>query len=75
MSESPPSLPSARPHELERYAALLRETEHVRGKSPARLAWQRLRKSWASMISLAFLILLGVLALLTPLLPLQARAR
>jgi len=72
MSAFPPSLPSTRPHELERYAALLRETEHVRGKSPARMAWQRLRKSWASLISLAFLVLLGVLALLTPLLPLQA---
>ncbi len=72
MSASPPSLPSTRPHELERYAALLRETEHVRGKSPARMAWQRLRKSWASLISLAFLVLLVVLALLTPLLPLQA---
>jgi oligopeptide transport system permease protein len=66
------SLPSSRPHELERYAALLRETEHVHGKSPARIAWQRLRKRWSAMIALTFLILLGILALLTPLLPLQA---
>lgn len=72
MSEPAPSLPSARPHELERYAALLRETEHVRGKSPARIAWQRLRKRWPAMISLTFLVVLGLLAIFTPLLPLQA---
>lgn len=72
MPETPPTLPSAQPHKLERYAALLRETEHLRGKSPARIAWQRLRKRWTAMIALAFLVLLGLLALLTPLLPLQA---
>jgi len=65
-------MPSAQPHELERYAALLRETEHVRGKSLSRIAWQRLRKRWSAMISLAFLVLLGLLAIFTPLLPLQA---
>ncbi len=72
MPESSPSLPSTRPHELERYASLLRETEHLRGKSPARIAWQRLRKSWPSMAALTFLVLLGLLAIFTPLLPLQA---
>jgi len=72
MPESSPTLPSARPHELERYAALLRETEQVRGKSPARIAWQRLRKRWSAMISLTFLVVLGLLAFFTPLLPLQA---
>lgn len=72
MPETPPSLPSSRPHELERYAALLRETEHLRGKSPARIAWQRLRKRWPAMIALTFLVLLGLLAIFTPLLPLQA---
>jgi oligopeptide transport system permease protein len=72
MSDSSPSLPSSRPHELERYAALLRETEHLRGKSPARIAWQRLRKRWPAMVALTFLVLLGLLAIFTPLLPLQA---
>ncbi len=72
MPEPSPSLPSAQPRELERYAALLRETEHVRGKSPARIAWQRLRKRWPAMISLAFLVVLALLAIFTPLLPLQA---
>jgi peptide/nickel transport system permease protein len=40
----------------------------IQGRSPWRLAWDRLRKDKAAMVSLVFLVLLILLALLAPLL-------
>ena len=56
----------------DRYEALLAEAAKIRGVSLWMDAWRRLRKNWAAMISLGFLIALGLLAFLTPLLPLQS---
>jgi oligopeptide transport system permease protein len=43
----------------------------LRGISPGQDAWRRLRKSRVAMASLGFLVVLSVLAVLTPALPLQ----
>jgi oligopeptide transport system permease protein len=56
----------------DRYAALLAEAQKLRGVSLARDAWRRLRRNPVAMASLVFLILISVLAFLTPLLPLQS---
>jgi len=56
----------------DRYEALLAEAAKIRGVSLWMDAWRRLRKNWAAMISLGFLIALGLLAFFTPLLPLQS---
>ena len=56
----------------DRYEALLTEAAKIRGVSLWMDAWRRLRKNWAAMISLSFLIALAVLAFFTPLLPLQS---
>jgi oligopeptide transport system permease protein len=56
----------------ERYEALLAEAARIRGVSLWKDAWRRLRKNWAAMASLAFLVTLATLALFTPLLPLQS---
>jgi oligopeptide transport system permease protein len=56
----------------ERYEALLREAAAIRGVSLWKDAWRRLRKNWAAMIALTFLIVLALLSLFTPLLPLQS---
>jgi len=53
-----------------RYAALLAEAEQVKGTSLGRDAWRRLRKNRVAMVSLFFLVLVGLAALLTPLWPL-----
>ena len=57
--------------DLERYAALLEEARAIKGVSLGQDAWRRLRTSRVAMLSLWFLVGLGVLAILTPLLPLQ----
>jgi oligopeptide transport system permease protein len=54
------------------YEALLREAARIHGVSLWLDAWRRLRKNWAAMASLAFLLLLATLSFLTPLLPLQS---
>jgi oligopeptide transport system permease protein len=59
-------------HNLDRYAHLLAEAEAIKGVSLGRDAWRRLRRNVAAMISLGVLATLSLLALLTPLLPLQA---
>lgn len=56
----------------EQYAALLEEARSIKGVSLGRDAWRQLRKNWAAMAGLYFLIALALLALLTPLLPLQS---
>jgi oligopeptide transport system permease protein len=58
--------------ELERFSALLKEAAHIHGVSLARDAWRRLRRNRVAVISLAFLIVISLLAFLTPLLPLQS---
>ena len=58
--------------ELDRYADLLAEAKSIKGVSLGKDAWRRLRKSYAAMTSLGFLIAIGLLALMTPLLPLQS---
>jgi oligopeptide transport system permease protein len=68
---SPPHNPP--PHAAaDRYAALLKEAASIRGVSLWQDAWRRLKRSKAAMFSLFFLIVLGLLAFFTPLLPLQS---
>jgi oligopeptide transport system permease protein len=59
-------------HDLDRYAHLLAEAQAIKGVSLGRDAWRRLRRNRAAMLSLGILVLLSLLAVLTPLLPLQA---
>ena len=58
--------------DLERYARLLAEAQGIHGTSLAADAWRRLKNSRVAMASLWFLAILAVLALLTPVLPLQS---
>ncbi len=55
-----------------RFAALLEESRGIKGVSLWQDAWRRLRKNLAAMVSLCLLTAIGLLALLTPLLPLQS---
>jgi oligopeptide transport system permease protein len=66
--------PTARdkPHDLERYARLLDEARAIHGTSLAADAWRQLKKNGIAMVSLWFLAILSLLAVLTPLLPLQS---
>ena len=57
---------------LDHYQDLLAEAAKVRGISLWTDAWRRLRKNWAAMTALGFLIVLVILAFLTPVLPLQS---
>jgi oligopeptide transport system permease protein len=58
--------------DLDRYGQLLVEAERIQGVSLARDAWRRLRRNHTAMASLTFLSVLSLLALVTPLLPLQS---
>ncbi|KAA5540931.1 ABC transporter permease [Roseiconus nitratireducens] len=51
---------------------ILRESREIRGVSLWQDAWNRLKRNRTAMISLVCLLLLGLLAFLTPLLPLQS---
>ncbi len=51
---------------------ILDESKEIRGVSLWQDAWKRLRQKRTAMISMFFLVALGVLAFLTPLLPLQS---
>jgi len=53
-------------------AALLEESKRIHGVSLWQDAWRRLKKNWAAMVSLYLLALISVLALVTPILPLQS---
>jgi oligopeptide transport system permease protein len=55
-----------------RLEELLREASSIRGVSLWQDAWRRLQKNWAAMGSLMLLAVVSLLALLTPLLPLQS---
>ncbi|MCA9248535.1 MAG: ABC transporter permease [Planctomycetales bacterium] len=61
--------------ELERYAHVLDEAQAIKGVSLGKDAWRRLRKNYAAMASLVFLIVLFVLAMFVPFLPLQSPIR
>ena len=58
--------------ELERYAELLDEARRIKGVSLGRDAWRRLRRNHVAMLSLSFLMLISLLAVLTPFWPLQS---
>jgi oligopeptide transport system permease protein len=58
-------------YDLQRYETMLADAANLRGTSLGRDAWKRLRRRWSSMAALGFLIGLVLLAILTPLLPLQ----
>ncbi|MBI1903769.1 MAG: ABC transporter permease [Planctomycetia bacterium] len=57
--------------DAERYQRLLAEARAIQGVSLGKDAWRRLKKNRVAMASLWFLVGLGVLAFLTPFLPLQ----
>lgn len=50
---------------------MLRDSRRLRGTSLAREAWRRLLRQWTAVVSLAFLTGVILLAIFTPLLPLQ----
>lgn len=54
-----------------RYERLLDEARQMQGVSLGRDAWRRLKRNRAAMVALSFLVLLGLSAIFTPLLPLQ----
>ncbi|KLU05129.1 Oligopeptide transport system permease protein OppC [Rhodopirellula islandica] len=56
----------------EALAKLLEESRKIRGVSLWKDAWRRLRRNRPAMTSLVFLIGLGLVAFLTPMLPLQS---
>lgn len=55
-----------------RYEQLLAEAARIKGVSLWRDAWRRLKRNLAAMVSLGLLILIVLLAIFTPLLPLQS---
>jgi oligopeptide transport system permease protein len=65
------NLPDSRKNE-EALAKLLEESRKIRGVSLWKDAWRRLRRNRPAMTSLVFLIGLGLVAFLTPMLPLQS---
>lgn len=65
------NLPDSRKNE-EALAKLLEESRKIRGVSLWKDAWRRLRRNRPAMASLIFLIGLGLVAFLTPVLPLQS---
>jgi oligopeptide transport system permease protein len=60
------------PKDAERLAELLAESRSIKGLSLGRDAWRRLRRSRIAMVSLVYLIMVGLAALLTPLWPLAS---
>ncbi|PQO38662.1 ABC transporter permease [Blastopirellula marina] len=48
------------------------EAKSIRGISLWQDAWRRLRRDWVSMTALSFLVVLGLAAIFTPLIPLQS---
>lgn len=56
----------------ERYERLLAEARALQGISLGRDAWRQLKRNWSAMGALYFLGVVAVLALLTPVLPLQS---
>lgn len=56
----------------EQYESLLLEASKYKGVSLWQDAWKRLRRNWLAMSSLVFLLIVAVLAVITPVLPLQS---
>lgn len=54
------------------YERLLAEASRIKGVSLGKDAWRRLRRNFMAMLCLWTLVILGVLTVLTPLLPLQS---
>ena len=71
-SSGPGGAPAASDKDRAAYEALLAEARSIRGVSLWQDAWRRLKRNWAAHTSLYFLVVIGVLALLTPALPLQS---
>ena len=69
----PPTRSSAT--KLDRYAELLAESKAIHGVSLGRDAWRRLRKNRVAIVALSYLVLLAILAVMTPFLPLQSPYR
>ncbi|EKJ98562.1 oligopeptide transport system permease protein OppC [Rhodopirellula baltica SH28] len=65
------NLPDSRKNE-EALTKLLEESRKIRGVSLWKDAWRRLSRNRPAMASLVFLISLGLIAFLTPMLPLQS---
>ncbi|MCC9642506.1 ABC transporter permease [Rhodopirellula sp. JC740] len=65
------NLPDSTKNE-ETLTKLLEESRNIRGVSLWKDAWRRLRRNRPAMTSLVFLIALGLVAFLTPMLPLQS---
>ena len=59
------------PNEVARLQKLWQESRKIRGVSLGKDAWRRLKRDRISFTAMIFLMLLGVFAALTPLLPLQ----
>ena len=75
MSSTPPNTDSERklPAEsVDDYASLLEEARQIKGVSLWQDAWRRLGKNKVAMASLLLLIFITLLALVTPILPLQS---
>lgn len=66
------SVPDTGKRDLEYYARILEEAQSIQGTSLWQDAWKQLKRNRAAMVSLIFLIMMAVLALFTPLLPLQS---
>ena len=58
--------------DLERYDRILAEAAAIKGVSLSKDAWRRLRRNPVAMVSLWILGIVSLLAVFTPLLPLQA---
>jgi len=64
--------PTAKQSALSQYDHLLADADNIKGVSLGRDAWRRLRRNRVAMISLFLLVTITLLAILTPMLPLQA---
>lgn len=72
-SKSASTLSATRiPGDLDRYRTMLAEAASLKGTSLWQDAWKRLKRNRPAILSLSYLIALFVLALLTPVLPLQS---
>ncbi len=70
---SPPnSQPARKPKDLDHYRQMLVEAASLKGTSLWQDAWKRLKRNRPAMISLIFLNVVAILAVVTPLLPFQS---
>jgi oligopeptide transport system permease protein len=70
---SPPNSKSAhKPKDLDRYRQMLMEAASLKGTSLWQDAWKRLKRNRPAIVSLVFLIVVAMLAVVTPFLPFQS---